>query len=83
MANEFNTLFTNLVSTSKSNHLNCMDFIDKTFGDFDKDSSKYLFNNFKNMKPVNKLNITSFSFKCIDMKQLKTAFNKNQRKQFT
>ena len=75
MANEFNTFFTNLASTSKSNHLNCMDFIDKTFDDFDKDSSKYLFNNFKNMKTVNKLNITSFSFKCVDMRQLKAAFN--------
>ena len=30
MANEFNTFFTNLASTSKSNHLNCMCFIDKT-----------------------------------------------------
>ena len=75
MANEFNSFFTNLASTSNSTQLSCLGFIDKTFDQLDKDSSKYLFNNFKQMKTVNKLNITTFSFTCVDMKQLKSALN--------
>jgi hypothetical protein len=83
MANEFNSFFTNLSSCSNESDTDCLNYVEDTFDKFDTDSEKYLYNNFKLLKTEKNLKVSTFAFKNINLKQLKTSLNEISQKSFS
>ena len=77
IANEFNSFFTNLSSCSKESDTDCISYVEDTFEKLDTDSERYLYNNFKLLKTEKNLNVSTFAFKNINLKQLKMSLHFN------
>ena len=62
IADEFVTFLTQLSSISDAKVDSCLVYVSNTFSYIDRDSDKYIYNNFKSLQFDNKLNTRNFSF---------------------
>ena len=61
------SFFKNLSSCSKELDTDCISYVEEKL---DTDSVRYLYNHFKLLKKEKKLNVSTFAFKNINLKQL-------------
>ena len=67
----FNGFFTNISSNSVENHDSCLNYINNSFNMLDRDSEKFIYNNFKVLKDHHNLQTREFDFNYLTVSLVK------------
>jgi hypothetical protein len=80
IANAFNGFLTNIASYSEENHDSCINYINNSFDNLDRDSEKFIYNNFKILKNQHNLQTNEFDFNHLTLEDVIKAFKEIQVK---
>jgi hypothetical protein len=80
IANAFNGFLTNIASYSEENHDSCINYINNSFDNLDRDNEKFVYNNFKILKNQHNLQTNEFDFNHLTLEDVIKAFKEIQVK---